>query len=443
MITLLVRAVIKMKQFMFLKANILMLIISVFLSVVSFEVNALSIKDSALSGDQFIKLIELIVIAIISSALIISALVLFLGKWAGQREQKAIKIIRQNAEIDKNEIASAISTIRGHEKETTELVGDINDLAKKFSQKRKEVEIQARSIFETSKKIQMQEQALIQTTNTISLRMNKIQSYWDSQLNSTISTIQEVQANLDKSLNQVDEDLGTMQHQKKLSQELLQDFLGKHKEQSELINNNFDISEKVGLTLEETLQESTLLVSLLKQHQNNAERSLSKFTEDLTGLEEQAYEQFDSSFQVADLARQELTANIDESRTHIKSMRRHEEQSQQLNRQTQKNLEVLDYSKIMKISKTLDSTQDMFTDIHRRVEDTKKLLDELKDIETDVKEATKDREENHTIDYAEESLPEELNEDDLNINANVYKMASGDNTPLSFFTNIKKKDQGK
>jgi len=273
--------------------------------------------------------------------------------------------------------------------------------------------------------------------------MNKIQSYWDSQLNSTISTIQEVQANLDKSLNQVDEDLGTMQHQKKLSQELLQDFLGKHKEQTELINNNFDISEKVGLTLEETLQESTLLVSLLKQHQNNAERSLSKFTEDLTGLEEQAYEQFDSSFQVADLARQELTANIDESRTHIKSMRRHEEQSQQLNRQTQKNLEVLDYSKIMKISKTLDSTQDMFTDIHRRVEDTKKLLDELKDIETDVKEATKDREENHTIDYAEESLPEELNEEDLNINANVYKMASGDNTPLSFFTNTKKKDQGK
>ncbi len=439
MITFLLRAVIKMKQFMFLKVSTLMFIMSVFFSVVAFDANAVGITDSALSGDQFIKLIELIVIAIISSALIISVLVLFLGKWAGQSEKKAIKAIRQNAEIEKNEITSAVSTIRGHEKETAELVSNINDLAKTFSQKRKDVDMQARSIFETSKKIQIQEQALIQTTNTISLRMNKIQSYWDSQLNSTISTIQEVQAKLDKSLNQVDEDLGTMQHQKTLSQELLQDFLGKHKEQSELINNNFDISEKVGRTLEETLHESTLLVGLLKQHQDNAEKSLNKFTDDLTDLEEQAYEQFDSSFQVADLARQELTANIDESRTHIENMRRHEEQSQQLNKQTQKNLEVLDYSKIMKISNTLDSTQDMFTDIHRRVEDTKKLLDDLNNIEVDIKKATKNREENNNMANVEESLSEELDEED--INANVYKMASGDNTPLSFFTNIKKKGQ--
>lgn len=416
-------------------------ILGVFFSAIMVNVNALDVQASTISNDQFVKIIELIVIGIISSALIISTLVLLLGRWAGKNDRKAMKAIRQSAEAEKDEISSLVTSIKGREKETTELVEDINELADTFSKKRKEVDIQARSIYETSKKIKIQEQALIQTTNTISLRMNKIQSYWDAQLNSTISTIQEVQANLDKSLNQVDEDLDAMQNQKILSQELLQDFLGKHKEQGELIKNNHDLSDKVGETLEETLRESNLLVSLLKQHQDKAEKSLNKFTDDLTNFEEQAYEQFDSSFQVADLARQELTANIDESRTHIENMRRHEEKSQQLNRQTQKNLEVLDYSKIMKISNTLDSTQDLFTDIHNRVEDTKKLLDELKGMEIDVKEAAKSSD---RVDSSENELLEELTEEELADTVNVYKMASGDNTPLSFFTNVnKKKDKSK
>ena len=431
-----------MRKSIFVKKSILINLLGVFFSTIAVSVNALEVQGSVVSNDQFVKIIELIVIGIISSALIISTLVLLLGRWAGKRDRKAIKALRQKAEIEENKISSIVTTLKDREKETTELVEDINELAQTFSKKRKEVDLQARSIYETSKKITMQEQALIQITNTISLRMNKIQSYWDTQLNNTISTIQEVQANLDKSLNQVDEDLDTMQHQKILSQELLQDFLGKHKEQGELIKNNHDISEKVGATLEETLHESNMLVSLLKQHQDRAEKSLNKFTDDLTSFEEQAYEQFDSSFQVADLARQELTANIDESRTHIENMRRHEEKSQQLNKQTQKNLEVLDYSKIMKISNTLDSTQDMFTDIHNRVEDTKILLDELKGIEIDVKEAVKTDE---NRDFSENTLLEELTEEELtdSVNVNVYKMASGDNTPLSFFTNSKKKDKNK
>ncbi len=408
------------------------------------NVHALAAQGSTamLSSEQLTKIIELIVLGIISAALIISVLVLFLGRWAGRRERKALKAMRLSAETDRKEITQASSQIFRQKEEASELLGCMKQLSEAFNQKRKDVDIQARSIFETSKKIKMQEQALIQTTNTISLRMNKIQSYWDSQLNNTIATIQEVQSNLDKSLNQVDQDLESMQEQKMLSQELLQDFLLKHKEQADLINHHSEISEKVGVTLEETLRESTQLVGLLKQYQHNAEKSLQKFTDELVNYEEQAYEQFDSSFQVADLARQELAANIDESRTHIESMRRHEEQSQQLNKQMQKNLEVLDYSKIIKISNTLDSAQDMFTDLHHRVEDTKKLLDELKDIETEVKDAARkmNSEANFATGEAQEKS-DKLTTENLDLNANVYKMASGDNTPLSFFSKINKKDK--
>ena len=245
----------------------------------------------------------------------------------------------------------------------------------------------------------------------------------------------------------VDVGIETMQRQKELSQDLLQDFLNKHQEQGAVIKQNSNISNQLAATLEETFKESKQLLKLLKEHQKVAEKSLNGFSEELTVYEEQAYEQFDTTFQVADLARQELTANIDESRKHIETMRRHEEQSHNINTQTQKNLELLDYSKIMKLSTTLDSTHDMFTDIRSRVDETKIMLDELKDIESEIKGqsaiidpvALSDAEE-IALEVCEVSdsdkKPEEEKESTTIYDAD-YKMASGDFTPLSFFTNIK------
>lgn len=429
-----------MKQFTN-RVNILI----AFLSVIPLGVYAEGLQNTSLaSNNQFTNIVELIVFAIISAALIISVLVLFLGRWAGRKEQKAINSIRRNAEVDKKNISSSVESIQQKETQTTNLVLAVKKLADEFSTTHKDVNEHAKSIIETSERIKQQEHDLVKTTNTISLRMDKIQAYWDSQLHNTVSTIQEVQTNLDKNLNKVDNDLAKMQQQKALSQELLQDFLGKHQEQSQIINSNFDITEKVGQNLEVTLSESTKLIDILKEHKVNAEKSVSKFTEELTNFEEQAYEQFDSSFQVADIARQELNANINESRSHIESMRRHEEQSHNINTQTQKNLETLDFSKIKKISNTLDSTQRMFSDIHTRVEDTKRLLDELKDIETDVRSSAHNINDNSELksrDNQKEtsSVKDDIDDKDLITNANVYKMASGGNTPLSFFTKIKKK----
>jgi len=258
-----------------------------------------------------------------------------------------------------------------------------------------------------------------------------------------------VQSGLDENLAKVDDGIETMQRQKELSQDLLQDFLSKHKEQEEVVSNSSNISGQVTKSLEETLKESNKLLELLKQHQEVAEKSLQGFATELTVYEEQAYEQFDSTFQVADLARQELTANIDESRKHIETMRRHEEQSHNINTQTQKNLELLDYSKIMKLSATLDSTHDMFTDIRSRVDETKIMLDELKDIETDIKERAEDvggteqstdANDAETTSNSEDIQLEQQTEEEKESNTifdTEYKMASGDFTPLSFFKNIK------
>ncbi|KAG1660454.1 hypothetical protein GQR58_022001 [Nymphon striatum] len=328
-----------------------------------------------------------------------------------------------------------------------------------------------------SEKVKAQEKVMIDVADHVSNRMDDIQAYWDDQLKSTIEIVAEVQEKLDKNLISVDDDLGKIHHQKILSQELLQDFLNKHNEQSNVLDTNSEISEQVNENLQKTLVESQKLIETFKKHQKEAEKSLKSYSDKLNTFEEQAYEQFDTSFQVADLARQELNANIDESRKHVETMRRHEQQSHGISAQTMKNLESLDYSKIVKISNTLDSTQDMFDDIHNRVEETRYMLDELKEIESDIKQTANDvedavkknknlleaddaqadaeeekavsednittNEETSSVDVAETDTAKTKTGNNTTIEIADYKMANSDDqpTPLSFFRNIKQQEK--
>ena len=203
-------------------------LILAFTSLITFSVNATNLP--VLTDSQYINIIELVIAGIVASALIISVLVLFLGRWAGNKEKAAIQTIRLDAEKEKNNLATITETLYQQKEETASLTLHMINQAEEFHLKREEVEEYANDIVAISKRIQLQEEKLIQSSNSISERMNKIQSYWDTQLSNTASTIQEVQTNLDKTLNLVDQDLGTLQEQKQLSKDLLQDFLNKHKE---------------------------------------------------------------------------------------------------------------------------------------------------------------------------------------------------------------------
>jgi hypothetical protein len=426
------------------------------------------------TSNQLTRILELVVAGIVASALIISVLVLFLGRWLARREKLIIKELRMAAEQDKENITSAAATIREQEKETTKLTHEMRNQATEFSTHHETTEKYSQEIIHAAETIKEKEQEVETASLNVSHQLNKIQSLWDVQVQETVATIHQVQENLDRNLDAVGDGLGKMEQQKVISQELLQDFLDKHNEQSSIIANNSDISQKVGENIQESYKESLNLLKLLKKQQSGAEKSLKEYTERLSGFEEQAYEQFDTSFQVADLARQELTANLEESRKHVETMRRQEEQSHSINTQTMKNLESLDYSKILKISSTLDNTQNMFDEIHTKVEETRHMLEELKEIESGIKQtignveyaAPEDEETIDDVDFEKEELLEEITElenavkenqnqeaiaeeaaasmnqqEDQKNNTTIaisdYKMASGDSTPLSFFRNLK------
>ncbi len=463
--------------------------------------NDASTLNGSKDSTQLKNIIELVVAGIVAAALIIVVLVIFLGRWLAGREKKLIKELRMEAEENSDHISSAASTIREQEKETTQITQSMRNQSSKLELQQKETEHYSKKIAESSKKVKQYEKDLGTVSDKVSENMTKIQKYWDGQVNETVDTISLFQHSLKENINVATEELDKINEQKTISDELLQEVLNKHNEQNLHIDNNTELSDKLTENLEQAFVESNKLLDLLKKQQEQAESSLNEYSERLNNFEEQAYEQFDTSFQVADLARQELSANLDENRKHIETMRRQEEQSHSLNSQITKNLETLDYSKIVKISETLDTTQNMFDDIHHKVEETRHMLDELKQIEEDIKttasnveSATKtqslfdqqdaeiDKQIDELLENAENELKkqsklsEDLPNDETELEAKAlnadsekaisekikeevdalenpsekirgnttvaitdYKMASGDSsTPLSFFRDIKK-----
>ena len=380
------------------------------------NITSITLKDSA----QLKSIIELVVAGIVAAALIIVILVIFLGRWLASREKKLIKELRLEAEENSNQINSAASVMLEQEKETKRIAEDIKNRADDLSQQTQKAEKFSKEVVETSLHIKEYETQINEASSHVLENMNTVHRHWDNQVNETIGTINLFQHKLSENINIANEGLDKISEQKTLSSELLQDFLNQHNEQRSLIVNNSELSEKVAANLNQAFLESNKLLDMLKSQQDKAQLSLTEYSERLNNFEEQAYEQFDTSFQVADLARQELSANLEENRKHIETMRRQEEQSHGINTQISKNLETLDYSKIVKISETLDNTQDMFDEIHHKVEETRVMLEELKQIEEDIKVTASNVEnvaKNHSI-----------LEDAAFINSSQENKASQDNT---------------
>lgn len=89
-----------------------------------------------------------------------------------------------------------------------------------------------------------------------------------------------------------------------------------------LSQNNTDtqpnIEKKV---IDQVAQSSKALLTQINEYQQRAETAFGQFTNTLGNFESQAHGQFDEIFNAADIARQELNANIDESREYLKIFR--------------------------------------------------------------------------------------------------------------------------
>ncbi len=131
----------------------------------------------------------------------------------------------------------------------------------------------------------------------------------------------------------------------------------------------------------------------VEQHKKMAKQTMQQFNDDLHNYETQARDQLTSIFQLTDLARQELMANIKESRQHIEKLRYYETERRKIR------------------SQAIDTTENLPSDtgvINNNHSDTSKN--------------------NQT-----QSKTEESNKENTNL-----KAVSGDSTLVPFFSSTKK-----
>ena len=127
-------------------------------------------------------------------------------------------------------------------------------------------------------------------------------------------------------------------------------------------------------SLEDMLKESSHLLEQMKRYQQDADAVFNSFSQEMSGLENQASEHFTGLFQTTDQARAELVAGLDESRQHLSDMRLREAQSDDLTRRIIQQFEQIDHLRVERISKTLDLTDQISTDLHNGVANARQML---------------------------------------------------------------------
>lgn len=367
-----------------------------------------------LDSMDLLNVFEVVIAGVVASAIILAILSLFIGQWSGKKQQAAIKKIRENIEKDEEIIKASVSNVDQNSTKIKKLLTDIEKKSAAITSKQHQVWIHVEDIEEMVEDAVECSDELQQTADNINLRMNQVQSYWDRQLKDTANVVERVQSTLEQGLERVESGLEEMQQNEIKSRFISQKVIEAYQQQSETLIENASTSDEIRSNLQRAFEESKHLLQQLDQHRETAKESFQQFNHDLGSYEAQAYEQFDSVFQATNITRQELTANVNESRQHIDNLRRYETEGRNIKLQASDHFDTMNSKSIKQFSTTLKSTQQMFATLQSDVQDAQYVIDAL-------------RHQNNTLtgDHNKENKIE-------------LKAVSGDSTLIPFFSSTKK-----
>lgn len=263
-------------------------------------------------------LVELIALGLVAAALLAVTFSILRRLKSGKREQKKMLSLRRSAEKDKEVVDKTFAEIDGVGKQIKETAKEADMHLGRAAKKVREAEQHAEAV--ANIEVEMK-QAVDGTTE----RMIHIQEHWDFLLKETTESMNAINTNLKEGMAQ------TAKNSEQTMTAL--NALGKT---ATKVNKNADIpdqlkspvNEEIKETLDLTLTESKELLTQIKAYQQQAKTAFSSFTSTLSGFESQAHEQFDEVFNTADVARQELNANLDESREYLKIFRKNNTEDQ-------------------------------------------------------------------------------------------------------------------
>ena len=333
-----------------------------------------SAAEASISSDSIMS----IVIAGLSGAAFVTAIwALLLGRKSMKKDRDFVNTLKQNIVKEQKRIDTSMRGIKMSEDRAKKVLEKLVYQNNALMSKQHHAWLSSEKIDDLAHKSEIIESELQRKSDSFERRIEQTQLRWDERLNETESTVLRVDHELNEGLKHLDAGIKRVQQQDAHSYQLAQHITAQHNIQLSTLEANNELSEKVRKSLNQTLQESTQLFDHLHENQEKTDKAYAGFMKSIDQYENDLYGQYDVAFQNADMARQELDANLSESRIHVETLRRYEEQSRLVKENTEKNLKQLDVKSINQLADTLDTTQQTFENLSRKVAEAQQALQSL------------------------------------------------------------------
>ena len=334
--------------------------------------------ESSISQNSIIS----IVIATLSGAAFVTALwALLLGRKSMKKDREFVNTLKKNIVKEQKRIDISMRGIQTSEERARKVLEKLVYQNNSLMSKQHHAWLSSEKIEELAEKSEIIESELQRKSDSLERRIEQTQDRWDKRLTETENTVMRVDQELREGLNHLDTGIKRVQRQDTHSYQLAQHITAQHNIQLSTLQANNELSEKVKESLNLTLQESTQLLDHLRESQGKADKAYENYADSVNQCESDLYRQYDVAFQNADMARQELDANLSESRLHVESLRRYEEQSRFAKETTEKNLKHLDIKSINQLADTLSTTQQTFENLSRKVTEAQQALKSLNNLD--------------------------------------------------------------
>lgn len=303
--------------------------------------------------------------------------VLLLLPQSSSKESQHLRVVRLQAENDRKKVTEALEVTQNGVQDAEELLKKLKEQVEASTRAYEASQAKAEQAERIIERVTSAESEIRDISSQLGERLQHLQGYWDEQLGDSVESVKRIRSKLHEGLTQVDDSLNRLREQEKMAQSITRKMLEHQQHQVVNQQENARLSAEVHNRLEEMLKESSHLLAQMARYQQDADAVFQKFNADMEGLETQASEHFNTLFQTTDLARHELASGLEESRKHLETMRRREEQSSELSRRITQHFDQIDHIRVERIAKTLDLTEQMSSDLHRGMENARDLLSSL------------------------------------------------------------------
>lgn len=270
--------------------------------------------NKLLEYSQLTYLIELIAIGLLAAAILGVTISIAYRQVSAKKKHAKLSLLSQQAEENSHIIEEKLGSLENIEKNYQENINASKIQLEAIQDEQNATFERADEIEKRAENIAQLENEMKNTIDTITERLNHIQTYWDKQLNDTVNTINQINAKLDDGLQRTIE-------QEKVASNLMVELTDKYGSISTLSDAESPVQQQIQKNLLASLEESEKLLAQLKGYQSKAENSFNHFREEMNGYESQAVEQFDAVFNAADIARQEMNASLTENRDYVQKLR--------------------------------------------------------------------------------------------------------------------------